>query len=48
MGEKLTFHCNGQLAWEGTGLKPAEGHIGLQAEGAPLEFRNIRLRKIKQ
>jgi hypothetical protein len=46
-GEKLTFYCNGQLAWEATGLKPAEGHIGLQAEGAPLEFRNLRLRKIK-
>lgn len=45
-GEKLTFYCNGQLAWEATGLKPAEGHIGLQAEGAPLEFRNIRLRKL--
>jgi hypothetical protein len=47
-GEKLTFYCNGQLAWEATGLKPAEGHIGLQAEGAPLEFRNIRLRSLKK
>jgi hypothetical protein len=47
VAEKLTFYCNGQLAWEATGLKPAEGHIGLQAEGAPLEFRNIRLRKIE-
>ncbi|HEX5104693.1 MAG TPA: DUF1080 domain-containing protein [Pirellulaceae bacterium] len=47
VGEKLTFYCNGQLAWEATGFKPAEGHIGLQAEGAPLEFRNIRLRKIE-
>lgn len=46
-GDKITFHCNGQLAWEATGLAPAEGHIGLQAEGAPMEFRNIRLRKIK-
>lgn len=46
-GEKLTFYCNCQLAYEATGLKPAEGHIGLQAEGAPLEFRNLRLRKIE-
>jgi hypothetical protein len=46
-GDKLTFYCNGQLAWEATGLAPAEGHIGLQAEGAPMEFRNIRLRKLK-
>jgi len=46
-GEKLTFWCNGKLAWEATEFKPASGYIGLQAEGAPLEFRNIRLREIK-
>lgn len=46
-GDKATFWCNGKLAWEGTGLKPAKGHIGLQAEGAPLEFRNLRIREIE-
>lgn len=46
-GEKLTFWCNGQLAWEATEFKPAAGYIGLQAEGAPLEFRKIRIREIK-
>jgi hypothetical protein len=46
-GDKATFWCNGKLAWEGTGLKPAKGNIGLQAEGAPLEFRNLRIREIK-
>ena len=41
-GDAVTFWCNGQLAWKATGLAPAEGHIGFQAEGAPLEFRNLR------
>jgi hypothetical protein len=45
--DKVTFWCNGKLAWEATGLKPARGYIGLQAEGAPIEFRNLRLREIK-
>jgi len=47
-GEKATFWCNGKQAWEATGLKPAKGYIGLQAEGAALEFRNLRLREIKK
>ena len=46
-GDKVNFWCNGQPAWEATGLKPDNGHIGLQAEGAPIEFRNLRLREIK-
>lgn len=47
-GESATFWCNGKLAWKGTGLKPAKGHIGLQAEGAPLEFRHLRIRRIEE
>jgi hypothetical protein len=47
VGEDVTFWCNGELAWKGTGLQPASGHIGLQAEGAPLEFRSLRIREIK-
>lgn len=46
-GDKVTFTCNGKLAWEATGIKPEKGFIGLQAEGAPLEFRNLRIREIK-
>ncbi len=46
-GDKASFWCNDKLAWEGTGLKPDKGHIGFQAEGAALEFRNLRLREIK-
>ena len=47
VGDKVTFWCNGELAWEGTGLQPKEGYIGLQAEGAALEFRKLRIREVK-
>jgi hypothetical protein len=47
-GDKVTFWCNGKKAWEATGLKPSKGYIGLQAEGAPIEFRNLRLREIAE
>jgi hypothetical protein len=46
IGDRITFTCNGKKAWEGTGLAPAEGYIGLQAEGAAMEYRNIRIREI--
>ncbi|MDX1948121.1 MAG: DUF1080 domain-containing protein [Pirellulaceae bacterium] len=47
LGDKLSFTCNGKSAYEATGLKPAKGYIGLQAEGAHMEFRNLRIREIK-
>ena len=47
VGDKVTFWCNGQLAWEATGLQPKEGYIGLQAEGAAMEFRKLRIREVK-
>jgi|SRR6516225_12495929 hypothetical protein len=47
-GDKVTFWCNGQKAWEATGISPARGYIGIQAEGAPIEFRNLRIREIKE
>lgn len=46
-GEKVTFTCNGKPAWVGTGLKSAKGYIGLQAEGAAMEFRKLRIREIQ-
>ena len=46
-GDKVSYWCNGKPAWEATGLKPEKGHIGLQAEGAPIEFRNLQLRELK-
>lgn len=46
VGDKVTFYCNGKLAWEGTEFASKRGYIGLQAEGAPLEFRNLRIKEI--
>ncbi len=45
--DEVAFWCNDQLAWKGSGLQPEKGYIGLQAEGAPLEFRNLRIRQIE-
>ena len=46
VGDKLTFWSNGELAWEASNFKPARGYLGLQAEGAPMQFRNIRIKEI--
>lgn len=46
-GTAVTLWCNGKLAWEATGLTPARGHIGLQAEGTAMEFRNLQVRELK-
>ncbi|PAW85408.1 MAG: hypothetical protein B9S33_09840 [Pedosphaera sp. Tous-C6FEB] len=46
-GTAVTLWCNGKLAWEATGLVPARGYIGLQAEGSPMEFRNLQVRELK-
>lgn len=46
-GGSVTLWCNGKLAWEATGLIPERGHIGLQAEGVPMEFRNLQVRELK-
>lgn len=47
VGDKVSFWCNGELAWEATDLKTKQGYIGLQAEGAAMEFRKLRIREIK-
>lgn len=46
VGDKVTFWCNDKLAWEGTEFESKRGYIGLQTEGAPLEFRNLRIQEI--
>lgn len=46
-GTAVTLWCNGKQAWEATGLAPARGHIGLQAEGTPMEFRNLQVRELR-
>ncbi len=46
VGDKVSFWCNGKLAWEATGLTPARGYIGLQAEGAAMEYRNFQIKEL--
>ena len=42
---KITVTINGVLQNQGTN-KVKEGYIGLQSEGGPIQFRNLRLRKL--
>ena len=46
VGDRVTFWCNGERAWEVVGFKDRRGYLGLQAEGAPMEFRNIRIKEL--
>jgi hypothetical protein len=46
VGDKLTLWCNGDKAWELTGFKPARGYLGLQAEGAAIDFKNLRIKEV--
>lgn len=44
--DKLTFWVNGTMAWEVTGFKPERGYLGWQAEGAAIDFKNIRVKEL--
>jgi hypothetical protein len=46
VGGRVTFYCNGRRAWEVTDFKDRRGYLGIQAEGAPMEFRNIRIKEL--
>ncbi len=41
----IVIHVNGTLVNQGKNLSATEGAIGFQAEGGPIEFRNIVLEK---
>jgi hypothetical protein len=45
-GERIVLKVNGELLNEGKGAEVVAGKIALQSEGAPIEFRNIRLTPI--
>ena len=45
-GRKITLDVNGERAWEFNELDVDRGHLGIQAEGKALEFRNIRLQEL--
>lgn len=46
-GDQITVTINGTLQNKGTKPMYTSGSIGLQSEGAPIEFRNIRLTPLK-
>lgn len=43
--DTLTIHVNGTLVNQAKNLSRTSGTIGFQAEGSPIEFRNIVLKK---
>ena len=43
----LVVKVNGQIQNIATNVDDLSGHIGIQAEGAPMEFRKIEIREIK-
>jgi len=47
-GDRVRLKINGEVVNEGTGAEEVAGKIALQSEGAPIEFRNIRLTPIKR
>jgi len=42
-GDAISCSVNGVLQNSGTAAALSSGHIGLQSEGSPIEFRNILL-----
>lgn len=46
-GDSIRVFVNGVLQNKATHCTVTEGYIALQSEGAPIEFRNIRLRKLE-
>jgi hypothetical protein len=45
-GDRITLSVNGEVVNEWTGVALRRGYIGLEAEGAEVTFRNIRLREL--
>jgi hypothetical protein len=44
--DTITVKINGELVNEATKLSQSKGAIALQSEGTPIEFRNIKLKKL--
>ncbi len=42
-GDTIEVAINGQLQNKATGVNISKGYIGLQSEGVPIMFRNIKL-----
>jgi len=48
LGSNVTIHVNGVLQNDITGPSVTSGSIALQAEGAPVEFRNLWVEPVKK
>lgn len=46
-GSKVGLKVNGTLAWEIDDFKAKKGPLGIEAEGHPIDFRNLRIKEIK-
>jgi hypothetical protein len=47
-GDEITVKVNGDLVNHATKLSQSKGAIGLQSEGAPIEYRDIQLRPLEK
>ncbi len=47
-GQKLALKVNGKEAWAIEDFAAKAGPIGIEAEGHPLDFRNLRVRPIEK
>lgn len=45
-GTTLKLSIDGEPAWEFKDFRPVSGYIGLQDEGRPIDFRNLRVREL--
>ena len=43
---EIRLWVNGAEVSGGTGAVPAEGHLCMEAEGSPIEFRKLRIREL--
>lgn len=43
---EIRLWVNGEEVTGGTGCSPAEGYLCLESEGAPVDFRNLRIREL--
>ena len=48
IGSKAALKVNGKAAWEIDTFKPKKGPIGIEAEGHPIDFRNLRIKVIEK
>ncbi len=47
-GDEITITINGVVQNRATGLSLGEGYVGLQSEGGPVEFRNVKLTQLNR